>query len=189
ISAARLASGYRDGDGPRAPLPSGAVVAGRARHVRRVPAPSLSLRDTGEPGTEQRIEGRDSADRLRGPPGSARWPVPGRTRRCARGDGGLEGRVVTPPTVEPHDDAAAAARPGASGGGSASGGPWNREVAAPAGPIVARHRRSASSGSIRFARPCVGIGPPRATVRFRTADSSMPRRRAYCLIEISPIDP
>src|SRR5262249_11289175 len=42
---------------------TGSRRADRARHVRRVQAPSLSLRDTGEPGTEERIGRRDSAHR------------------------------------------------------------------------------------------------------------------------------
>jgi hypothetical protein len=47
--------------------------------------------------------------------------------------------------------------------------------------MVARRRLSASSGSIYFARPCVGIGPPIETVRFPTASFETPRRRVFGL--------
>src|SRR5262249_36221814 len=59
--AATLALRWRWAAGAAAKRGSGR--ADRARHVRRVQAPSLSLRDTGEPGTEERIGRRDSADR------------------------------------------------------------------------------------------------------------------------------
>src|SRR5262249_57775303 len=63
---------------------------------------------------------------------------------------------------------------GRVGGSLAPGGPWNREVAAPAGPIVARHRRSPPSGAIPFPPPRGGIRPPPPAAPFPPSHPAIP---------------